>query len=253
MAKIPSTVRPLARKVYQSMRGVQPADHGISLSTEDLDNPSASFKAAVIERIKKLLKARTAFKALSQSELATYFQMPMQWHGIKTPGPKARELRYAEGLTLEGTYHGNFAHWAFVNCDLTKARFMNCNMTSCVFHNCKQVDSSDPTVQVDFHGRLTNMSNVVGLDDAVYEKLVDRASERYAYHPPGTPMNRIGWRRNSARVSNLGHTWLEKEPDPTWAGNGVSVGQVKKLRLKKVGGKISRKMSDYCRDEEASG
>jgi len=253
MARIPGPLRALAREVYRSMRGRDSAADAVDFDAADVDAPGkgrGQVHPRVAERLKKILKARAEFQALSDAERRTYFVTPVEWRGIKTPSRKASELRYCEGMTLEGTYHGNFSHWVFVDCDLTKARFLNSNMTSCVFFNCTQVDPNDSSVQVDFHGRLTNMANVVGLDDVIYEKLVERASERIAYHPRGTPPNRIGWRRNSARVSNLGHEHLDPEPEPTWAGNGVKLGDVKKLRVRKVLGRTKRKMSDYVAAEE---
>lgn len=249
MAQIPVALREPLKLVYLSLRGVMPADDANDLSAVDLDAPPVTMKQLVVEKFKEILKRRDAWLAYTPQQRDRWAQ---EIRGIKYPRKQMKKIRFVGGQKLEGVYHGNFAGYVFVNCDVSKARFMNCNMSRAIFYNCTQIDAVDPNVFVRFYKAgegCCNMANCVGLDDEIYEGLVTQARKRFAYQPVADRSTRVGWIHNPSRCTGLGFEADEAEPKPTVTAL-VALGTVKDLKVKKVGARIKRILHDYTAEEE---
>ena len=247
MATIPVALRVLARLTYQSLKGVLPADDGVDLDDVDLDSPPPTIKQMIIDRIREILAKRQEWLGLTDAQREGAFEKsPL---GILRPSAEVKPIKYVQGLTMDGLYHHNFSSWVFVNCDLSKAEFLNCNFSRAIFFGCTQVDAGDPTLHMNMTGRLTNMSNCVGVDQDIVNELAERCAGRIAYNPPGCPPSVVGWKRLGSRVNGLGIDFTEDEPaDETT--ETVSLGEVRTRVLKKVAGNVVRALSDMTTGEE---
>lgn len=243
---LPAPLRAAADLIYESERGAGPSRDGHALALVDLDR--APLRQAISTRLRRTLVARQTWQALTAEERDAYFQPDRL--GVLRPSPRARELRYVEGVALVGTYHGNFARWTFVDCDVSQAEFVNCNMTAAVFSGCTQIDGANRLRIYSAGGLRANLTNCVGLDDEIIEDLVGALSERTAYRPQGTADGRIGWRMNSARVAGLGVEFDDAEPAPTWEGLAV-VGAKRERTVRRQAGRITRQLADMTGEGRA--